>query len=58
MKHIYKCIKCQKYTLSENCPFCNEKTIQPKPAKYSPDDKYGDYRRQVKEPERKEKGYL
>ena len=28
---------------------CGEKTIQPKPPKYSPEDRYSDYRRKVKE---------
>jgi len=34
--------------MKETCPSCNKKTIQPRPPKYSPDDKYSKYRRQVK----------
>jgi len=34
--------------LKEICPECNEKTVTTKPAKFSPDDKYGFYRRKVK----------
>jgi len=45
MKHILKCPKCGKYTLKE---FCCEKAITPAPAKYSPEDKYADYRRKAK----------
>lgn len=45
MKHILKCPKCGKYTLKKKC--C-EKTIKVGPAKYSVEDKYGDYRRKAK----------
>jgi len=31
------------------CSKCGEKTIITKPAKYSPSDKYGEYRRKAKE---------
>ncbi len=41
-KSILKCIKCQNYTLKTE--HCGEKTINPKPAKYSPEDKYQEYR--------------
>ncbi len=47
MKKILKCIKCGKYTMKEICS-CGEKTISPKPAKYSPEDKFGEYRRLAK----------
>ncbi|MBW3019746.1 RNA-protein complex protein Nop10 [Candidatus Woesearchaeota archaeon] len=53
MKHIYKCKKCNSYTLKEEC--CNEKTIEVKPAKYSVEDKYASYRRKYKELEENEK---
>tara|TARA_Y100000310_G_scaffold298404_1_gene332332 strand:- start:647 stop:817 length:171 start_codon:yes stop_codon:yes gene_type:complete len=56
MKHILKCSKCEKYTLKEKC--CGLKTISPKPPKFSPEDKYGDYRREEKkESLRKEELY-
>ena len=32
--------------------------VSPKPPKYSPEDKYGEYRRQTKEPEWKKKGLV
>ena len=41
-KRILKCVVCNSYTLKEK--HCEKQTINPKPAKYSPDDKYQDYR--------------
>jgi len=55
MKHIYKCPK-HGYTMKVEC--CNKQTIDSKPVKFSPDDKYGKYRREVKEGDRKKKGLL
>ena len=46
-KTILKCTKCAKYVLSELCE-CGGKAVTPKPPKYSPEDKYGEYRRKVK----------
>lgn len=48
MKHIMKCSKCGNYTLKDTCGKCNGKSYEAKPAKYSPDDKYGKYRRMAK----------
>lgn len=48
MKHIFRCKGCNVYTIEEKCPKCGQKTIRPIPPKYSPDDKYGMYRRKVK----------
>ncbi|MBI4452355.1 ribosome biogenesis protein [Candidatus Woesearchaeota archaeon] len=47
MKHILKCHICKKYTMKEECT-CGNKTVMAKPLKYSPDDKYGSYRRKAK----------
>ena len=47
MKHILKCKKCGEYGLRENC-LCGGKKVSPAPPKYSPDDKYGKYRREYK----------
>jgi H/ACA ribonucleoprotein complex subunit 3 len=47
MKHILKCPKCGNYGLKEVCD-CNHTRIEPKPPKYSPEDKYGKYRREAK----------
>ncbi len=45
---ILFCDKCREYTLKEKCPICEKKTIQNKPPKFSPEDKYGKYRRMTK----------
>jgi H/ACA ribonucleoprotein complex subunit 3 len=42
---IRKCTGCGRYTLSKNCPACGIDTIIPVPARYSPDDRMGEYRR-------------
>ncbi len=48
MKHIFNCKDCKLYTLKNKCPNCGKTTVSPIPPKYSPDDKYGMYRRKVK----------
>ncbi|TMI25778.1 RNA-protein complex protein Nop10 [Candidatus Bathyarchaeota archaeon] len=35
-----RCPKCSRYTLKEICPVCGTPTKNPRPAKFSPDDKY------------------
>lgn len=46
--HILKCGECGSYGLTEGCA-CKGKRLSPKPAKYSPEDKYAAYRRKYKE---------
>ncbi|MBS3168496.1 ribosome biogenesis protein [Candidatus Woesearchaeota archaeon] len=41
---ILKCLKCDKYTLEEDCSICSNKCVSTKPAKFRHDDKYGFYR--------------
>lgn len=48
MKHILRCKNCGNYTLNGLCPKCGHEATTPMPPKYSPDDKYGMYRRKVK----------
>ncbi|MBD3158712.1 MAG: RNA-protein complex protein Nop10 [Candidatus Lokiarchaeota archaeon] len=49
MTHLFKCKKCSRYTLdSETCPHCGGDVGNPHPARYSPQDKYGEYRRAAK----------
>ncbi|MEM4263826.1 MAG: nucleolar RNA-binding Nop10p family protein [Candidatus Woesearchaeota archaeon] len=50
MKHILRCENCRKYTMKEQCS-CSGKALTMKPAKYSPEDKYADYRRKAKKQE-------
>jgi H/ACA ribonucleoprotein complex subunit 3 len=47
-RHILKCPKCGQYTMKDACPTCGEKAVIPRPPKYSPEDKFGDYRRKAK----------
>ena len=48
MKHLFKCEKCNCYTLNKKCPVCGNTTINPRPAKFSIEDKFGGYRRKAK----------
>ncbi|MEM4240002.1 MAG: nucleolar RNA-binding Nop10p family protein [Candidatus Woesearchaeota archaeon] len=57
MKEINYCLACKKYMLKDICD-CTLKTAPVAPAKYSPEDKYGKYRRKAKEEERKKQGLL
>jgi len=57
MRHILKCQKCGRYTLSEICE-CGGKAVENKPPKYSPEDKYGHYRRKAKEEQWKREGLI
>ena len=43
---ILKCVVCNKFTLEKI--HCEKETINPKPAKYSVDDKYQSYRLKYK----------
>jgi H/ACA ribonucleoprotein complex subunit 3 len=45
---ILKCQSCASYALSETCQ-CGGKRVAVQPPKYSPEDKYGHYRRKYKE---------
>ncbi len=57
MLHILRCQKCSKYVLSNPCE-CGGEAIENKPPKYSPEDKYADYRRKVKEEQWKKEGMI
>jgi len=57
MKHILKCVSCSNYTLKEKCK-CGNNAVTPKPAKYTPEDKYGKYRREAKKDNLTKKGFL
>ncbi|MCK4443222.1 MAG: RNA-protein complex protein Nop10 [Thermoplasmata archaeon] len=45
---IRKCRSCDVYTLMEACSACGGPTVMAIPPRYSPEDKYGDYRRKLK----------
>ncbi|MCD6513216.1 MAG: RNA-protein complex protein Nop10 [Thermoplasmata archaeon] len=42
------CIKCRRYTLKDICPVCGEKAVKREPPRFSPQDRYGKYRRMLK----------
>lgn len=42
------CTECRTYALHDGCPKCGAKTKSPHPARFSPQDPYGKYRRQLK----------
>jgi H/ACA ribonucleoprotein complex subunit 3 len=44
---LRKCSSCQEYTLKAICPRCGQGTDVPIPARFSPDDRYGKYRRML-----------
>ena len=58
MKKILTCLECKTYTMKQECPSCSAKTVEARPPRFSLDDKYASYRREVKEKELKEKGLL
>ncbi len=41
-----ECKACKKYTFDDKCPKCGKPTSDPSPPSYSPEDKYGRYRRE------------
>jgi H/ACA ribonucleoprotein complex subunit 3 len=41
------CRGCGRYTLAEKCPACRGATRTPHPARFSPGDRYGKYRRML-----------
>jgi H/ACA ribonucleoprotein complex subunit 3 len=45
---MLRCPKCEEYTLQEACPRCATRAKDPRPAKFSPEDPYGEYRRKLK----------
>ncbi len=47
------CPHCDVYTLELRCPRCGRQTVSAHPPKFSPEDKYGEYRRKAKIMEKK-----
>ncbi|MBN1861984.1 MAG: RNA-protein complex protein Nop10 [Candidatus Thermoplasmatota archaeon] len=48
MSEILYCPQCQQYTMHPICTKCKGKTVSRKPARFSPQDHYGRYRRVLK----------
>lgn len=47
--HIRRCSADNTYTLSETCLKCGGPTHNAHPARFSPEDRYGSYRRKAKQ---------
>ncbi|HUR24609.1 MAG TPA: RNA-protein complex protein Nop10 [Candidatus Thermoplasmatota archaeon] len=45
---LRRCTGCQEYTLQDACPRCGAAATPNRPAKFSPEDQYGEYRRKLK----------
>lgn len=45
---LMKCIPCSNYTLKKECSSCGIETTKAGPARFSPQDTYGIYRRRMK----------
>ncbi|HWR28132.1 MAG TPA: RNA-protein complex protein Nop10 [Candidatus Thermoplasmatota archaeon] len=54
MSEILYCNQCQRYTIHPVCRVCKGKTVLNKPARFSPQDHYGKYRRALKKRNREE----
>jgi len=54
---LFKCFSCDRYSMKQKCPLCKGETIAMAPARYSPEDRWGKYRRLLlKDIEGKENG--
>jgi H/ACA ribonucleoprotein complex subunit 3 len=42
---LHVCRACSRYTFADLCPQCHGPTRNPHPARYSPQDRWGKYRR-------------
>ena len=47
---MFHCGECARYTLGKECPECGSATQSPLPPGYSPEDRYGKYRRMLAQP--------
>jgi len=45
---ILKCTSCKAYTMQEKCD-CGGKAVTPHPPRFSPEDRYGKYRRKLQD---------
>jgi H/ACA ribonucleoprotein complex subunit 3 len=52
MSYLFYCKNCEKYTLDRNCDNCGENTISRNPPRFSPQDRFGEYRRKLKKLEK------
>jgi len=53
---MLRCTACRTYTMKPRCPQCSHRAATPTPPKYSPEDRYGEYRRRLRELVQREQG--
>ncbi|MDO9536732.1 MAG: RNA-protein complex protein Nop10 [Thermoplasmata archaeon] len=46
--YMTRCMECGAYSLNDACQKCGGKTASPHPSRFSPEDRYGKYRRRLK----------
>ncbi len=46
---LRRCPSCHEYTMAAKCPRDGAATEVPLPPRYSPEDRYGEYRRKLKQ---------
>lgn len=46
--NISKCMACGSYSYREQCPKCGGRSASPHPPRFSPEDRYGHYRRRLR----------
>jgi len=44
---LMRCIVCKRYTMGDRCPSCGASAERRAPARYSPQDRFGKYRRRL-----------
>lgn len=47
--YMRRCVKCRRYTLdTDKCPYCGSNTEVPHPPRFSPEDRFVEYRIRAK----------
>ncbi len=54
--NILVCPECKRYSMADTCPECDARTNTPHPSRFSPEDRYGKYRRELKALAEEEEG--
>lgn len=49
---IHRCTGCRRYTMKDRCPECGGEVRTPHPARFSPEDRWGKYRRALLDAEK------
>ncbi|NOZ82409.1 MAG: RNA-protein complex protein Nop10 [Euryarchaeota archaeon] len=57
MSRLRYCRECRRYTLQHACATCGAETVSPHPPRFSPEDRYGAYRRKLRKELMEEAGW-